>query len=613
MMLRKNLKMYKEIKMSDKPLNDGEIPGEVPGDHSELPTLFNTVLAFEGDRELFAAAAAAPKNIPVKNIKFAVIPKDLPKQFDPRVKEGVPPGDVAKWFVQTSAGTWETILSLAGDQAGCGSCWAFSTASQFSDVIRFNLLKRYKEKACMGSIFFHPTIICAGESKVSGSSGVVNASETSVYATEVLYRISDYYTLAFSPKISGGVKCLRAQQEWKKTIETAGYKPGDLTKIFTAGEYSGCIGCQGNMIINALILFTGAFTQKEPGIIAGAPVINDFTLHEWACLWGNTSLREIFCAPEFLEGNINFEFPKLYKADSYSYVNAKENKQLPPGVKNMEEAMMASIYNYGPITIGFNVFKSFMDFFSKKENAKKIYSGPTSGKPLGGHAVVVVGWGFEGDVPYWIMRNSWGTKWADGGYCRVRRNVKGLDFESQFGILFFNPDNDMKDYLMTIPLKKCPALGGHPELVKEMNNNCKCRCGSYWDEPGKSCKKKIGYQAPDETIVYFPLEMSTPETVIITQAIRAALTGHEPVAGAGVGTDTNVVPYLSTVAEEKSKEKSTRRALLIIMVIMLILALLVIFVSLEYFTHKSRKNLVLSREGKEHKPHHATKWYFKTK
>jgi len=84
-----------------------------------------------------------------------------------------------------------------------------------------------------------------------------------------------------------------------------------------------------------------------------------------------------------------------------------------------KDHMKAEIYSRGPIACA-------IDATSELE----AYTGGIFKQyavPLPNHIVSVIGWGVQGGVEYWIVRNSWGTYWGEEGFFQI---VTGSMFEN---------------------------------------------------------------------------------------------------------------------------------------------------------------------------------------
>lgn len=109
---------------------------------------------------------------------------------------------------------------------------------------------------------------------------------------------------------------------------------------------------------------------------------------------------------------------RFYRCRSFYFV---------PGVSDVngsEIMIRREIYKYGPVTTAFDVYK---DFYLLKPG--DIYRRNPMAPYTGGHAVVIVGWGDKNGINYWIVRNSWGRNWCDGGYCLIERGVNMCNIE----------------------------------------------------------------------------------------------------------------------------------------------------------------------------------------
>jgi C1A family cysteine protease len=95
------------------------------------------------------------------------------------------------------------------------------------------------------------------------------------------------------------------------------------------------------------------------------------------------------------------------------------------------EARKNAIATVGPVVAGMAVYN---DFFSYQTG---IYE-KTAGASLSGyHCICVVG--YNDTQGYWLIKNSWGTGWGDGGYCKIAYGQADLKIDSSWQFYSVDP------------------------------------------------------------------------------------------------------------------------------------------------------------------------------
>ena len=106
--------------------------------------------------------------------------------------------------------------------------------------------------------------------------------------------------------------------------------------------------------------------------------------------------------------------PNLYCANKPKWNTGAKVSRAVIDYRCDEDKLKQLVYKYGAVATG--IYASDPGF---SNTYKGVFSG-CSTKSIN-HAVTVVGWGTQNGTPYWIVKNSWGSSWGDGGYIKIRR------------------------------------------------------------------------------------------------------------------------------------------------------------------------------------------------
>ena len=86
-------------------------------------------------------------------------------------------------------------------------------------------------------------------------------------------------------------------------------------------------------------------------------------------------------------------------------------------IASNDEVALATAVAMQPIAIGVEADSSVFQFYKSG-----VVTSTSCGTTLN-HALLIVGYGTENGIPYWLCKNSWGRVWGDVGYIKIGRSL----------------------------------------------------------------------------------------------------------------------------------------------------------------------------------------------
>ena len=361
--------------------------------------------------------------VPVKNFESKIDQLKLPANVVDNFNEWIEKG----------------LVSPVKDQMRCGGCWGFATVSSLADRLMIATNGKWDPPFGLSE---QQIISCGGQFGMKFYNGCNGGLPQ--YAIDALTLHGIPMDVNCSESGCGGRGGSAPQN-----VSTGSGKAGVVNPSAT---------CKSGNVSYASVPYTWWQTGCDAN--SGCSLAPASTC---SCSIVQKQMNEVDTA-----GIGADKFKTIGKAHTYTTHDDKDainTVDLWPNIspatiaKNVER-MKKAIYWNGPITVGYRVYADFYKFWpTASPNNYYKYDGRS--RTDGGHAVTIVGWKKIGNVPVWIIKNSWGS---DTGYGfpngPKRKNPLTGKMEPRYPGGFWNHAMGINDSFI-----ESNSCGAHPDLT----------------------------------------------------------------------------------------------------------------------------------------------------
>ena len=176
--------------------------------------------------------------------------------------------------------------------------------------------------------------------------------------------------------------------------------------------------CGGCWAFSALVSVEAAYARKYGRLYSFSPQqIIDCNSYNYGCSGGTIAGALSYLKSYRAQTLTSYPFKQYKSTCKYNYnLGIAKVSSYYYSASTNEDYIASMLYNGGPLAININA--------TPLQYYKGGIDNPTTCSSSVNHGVALVGYGSSNGVPYWIVKNSWGSTWGESGYFRIYRGRK---------------------------------------------------------------------------------------------------------------------------------------------------------------------------------------------